>query len=561
MKTLILSLVIASLTFQVGLVKGQDTVTDYDGNIYHTVTIGNQVWLKENITSLHYSDGTEIPEVVAYNNSDSLAGIFGRLYTWDAAMKNETTPGVQGVCPTGWHVPTSTEFTQLENFLGGAAVAGGKMKDTTSGMWNYSATGGATNSSGFTALPAGEYDAHQFMQFQLLHEYAVFWTSTQTSTLLATERYLEYNSPKSLPYNWYKPMKYSIRCLRDAVTGLLNKPKDIVYDLVRKCCYISNYQGDAIVRQDSLGNQEYLLQGINSPMGLHLLGDTLIISSNSPSKITLLNIVSGTVISELPVAGAQYLSMMDRDPRSGLIYVIDQIGAIYKLNIQQPACALFVSTNAGIAYGSQTLEVDTANNRLLVFKWDPGFIKGVNLSDSTDIFNASSQYISQIQSSQKGPEGEIYVSSYNNNSVYVYDKFLSVAPSIIASGLIQPSGIAYNPNHHSLMVCNYGGNIISEIPLIHTGTAKNCINPEAFNVFPCPADQRCYIRFSGINTSNVRINIHDINGKIVRSYQWEFPGNENCFEIPTTDLRAGIYQISCICNDIALPVQSLFVIH
>jgi len=59
----------------------QETVTDYDGNVYNTVIIGDQVWLKENIKSLHYSDGTPIPSVIAYNNSDSLAQIYGRLYT------------------------------------------------------------------------------------------------------------------------------------------------------------------------------------------------------------------------------------------------------------------------------------------------------------------------------------------------------------------------------------------------------------------------------------------------------------------------------------------------
>jgi len=205
---------------------GQDTVTDYDGNAYHTVIIGSQVWLKENITSLHYDDGTDIPDVVAYNNSDSLAQIFGRLYTWNAAMKNVTTSGAQGVCPNGWHVPSSAQFTQLEIFLGGSQVAGGKMKDTTAGMWTYSATAGATNSSGFSALPAGEYDAHEFMMYQLLHDYAVFWTSTQTGSLLATERYLEYNSAKCQPYNWYKVMKYSVRCVRDQGVGTTEPPND-----------------------------------------------------------------------------------------------------------------------------------------------------------------------------------------------------------------------------------------------------------------------------------------------------------------------------------------------
>ena len=111
------------------------TVTDYDGNIYNTVTIGDQVWLKENLKSLHYSDGKEIPDVVSYNNSDSLAEIYGRLYTWGAAMNDSIVAGTQGVCPCEWHVPTDQEWSQLENYLGGSSIAGGKMKDTITGYW------------------------------------------------------------------------------------------------------------------------------------------------------------------------------------------------------------------------------------------------------------------------------------------------------------------------------------------------------------------------------------------------------------------------------------------
>jgi uncharacterized protein (TIGR02145 family) len=297
MKTLIVSLVITSLTFQFGLVKGQDTVTDYDGNIYHTVTIGTQVWLKQNLTSLHYSDGTVIPEVVAYNNSDSLAGIFGRLYTWDAAMKNETTPGVQGVCPSGWHVPASAEFTQLENFLGGAAVAGGKMKDTTAGMWNYSATAGATNSSGFTALPAGEYDAHQFMQFQLLHEYAVFWTSTQTSTLLATERYLEYNSPKSLPYNWYKTMQYSVRCLRDAGVGMVKPAEKPEFEIQQPVGDFLKFKTSSDI---TIKRIEVIDIGGKKLMEINDHNTRKIPLNNIPAGLYLLRIVSGEGIITRP---------------------------------------------------------------------------------------------------------------------------------------------------------------------------------------------------------------------------------------------------------------------
>ncbi|MHC1737477.1 MAG: FISUMP domain-containing protein [Ignavibacteriaceae bacterium] len=207
------------------------TLTDYDGNIYQTVQIGTQTWMKENLKSIHYSDGVLIPNVASYNNSDSLASVYGRLYTWDAAMKNSTTQKAQGVCPGGWHVPSNAEWSALESFLGGALVAGGKMKDTVSGYWK-APNKGATNSSGFSALPAGEYDAFYTPNiFQLLSEFAVFWTSTQTSTLLARERYLAFDSSACLSFNWYKVMKYSIRCIQDAPPSAIEEetkePTDI----------------------------------------------------------------------------------------------------------------------------------------------------------------------------------------------------------------------------------------------------------------------------------------------------------------------------------------------
>ncbi len=214
MKIIIICLIISLTGF------AQETVTDYEGNVYNTVVIGEQTWLKENLKSLHYSDGTPIPDVLAYNNSDSLAQIYGLLYTWDAAMRNSTQPGAQGVCPDGWHIPTDQEWSEMENYLGGASVAGGKMKDTGTTFWDVPNTG-ATNSSGLSILPAGEFDAYYNPnQFSLLNQYAVFWTSTEVSTLKARERYLAYNSAASLIYDWYKVMNYSIRCIKDDPTGI-----------------------------------------------------------------------------------------------------------------------------------------------------------------------------------------------------------------------------------------------------------------------------------------------------------------------------------------------------
>ncbi len=216
-KKCFLSILVLVVSITQGL--GQEIITDYDGNEYHSIAIGSQYWLQENLNCLHYADGTEIPDVVAYGNHALNAVIYGRLYTWNAAMRDSANEGAQGVCPDGWHIPSDAEWLELENFLGGASIAGGKMKQAGGRYWNSPNTG-ADNSSGFSALPGGEYDAHDTPNgFRLINEYAVFWTSTEISSSLARERYLAYNSAASSIYDWYKVMKYSVRAIRDSGTS------------------------------------------------------------------------------------------------------------------------------------------------------------------------------------------------------------------------------------------------------------------------------------------------------------------------------------------------------
>jgi uncharacterized protein (TIGR02145 family) len=138
------------------------TLTDIDGNIYNTVTIGTQVWMAENLKTTRYDDGTRIPLVTdnalwqrnspayCYYNNDSAAykSVYGALYNWSAAV------GLRDVCPQGWHVPTDVEWTTLTTFLGGESVAGGKLKESGIIHW-LSPNAEATNEINFTALPGG----------------------------------------------------------------------------------------------------------------------------------------------------------------------------------------------------------------------------------------------------------------------------------------------------------------------------------------------------------------------------------------------------------------------
>jgi len=191
-----ISIVIATINISLSLhaqVTGQLT-DNRDGITYKWVKIGNQVWMAEN---LNYNT----PSSRCYDNNSSNCSKYGRLYTWEAAMK---------ACPPGWHLPSDAEWTILTTSLGGESVAGGKMK-ARSGWFD---NGNGTNSSGFTALPGGyRYSGGNFCY---LVEDAAFWSSTEyTYSTDAWDRSLYYNDDDMGRVNNNKANGFSVRCLRN----------------------------------------------------------------------------------------------------------------------------------------------------------------------------------------------------------------------------------------------------------------------------------------------------------------------------------------------------------
>lgn len=193
------------------------TVTDpRDGQVYPTIQIGNQCWLQKNlnigtmINSSQNQTNNEIIEKYCYNDIELNCNIYGGLYHWDEAMQYLTTAGVQGICPAGWHLPTDAEWTALTTFLGGESVAGGKLKETGTTHWASPNTG-ATNESGFTALPAGGRGIH----FNSLGLWTFFWSSTEYSSTISWSWYLYYSDTGVYRYSFFNSLGFSVRCLRD----------------------------------------------------------------------------------------------------------------------------------------------------------------------------------------------------------------------------------------------------------------------------------------------------------------------------------------------------------
>lgn len=210
-----------------------ESCVDIDGNTYETIMIGEQLWMAENLKVTHYNDGTEIPNITdvswstlssgayaEYDNDQSNVDIYGRLYNWHAVSASA------GLCPCGWHVPTDSEWKTLEIYLGmteeqanetgfRGTDEGGKLKEEGTEHWD-APNSGATNSSGFTALPGGM--KHINGDFYDINVFGCFWSSTENDvpdSPTAWDRFLRCNMPSVHRANGgnHKSYGFSVRCV------------------------------------------------------------------------------------------------------------------------------------------------------------------------------------------------------------------------------------------------------------------------------------------------------------------------------------------------------------
>ncbi len=200
------------------------TVT-YAGKTYNTVQIGTQCWFKENLNIgtringyLNQTNNSTI-EKYCHNDLESNCDIYGGLYQWDEAMQYSTTEGVQGICPTGWHIPTDAQWCTLTQYIDptvncnevgwSGTDVGTKMKSTT----GWYGGGNGTNTSGFSALPGGSRDYNG--SFNDVTNYTYFWSSSQFDAAGAWFRYLYYDYAYVSRSGNYKTYGFSGRCLKD----------------------------------------------------------------------------------------------------------------------------------------------------------------------------------------------------------------------------------------------------------------------------------------------------------------------------------------------------------
>lgn len=195
-------------------------IKDVDDNLYSAVKIGDQIWMKNNLKTTRYNDGTDIPLVTdavvwtglstpAYcwydNDKETYGNTYGALYNWYVVETDM-------LCPTGWHVPSDAEWTTLINYLDGESVAGGKLKETGYIHWPSPNTG-ATDESDFTALPGGYQGSNGIFYFIGYHGY--WWSSSESNTNNAWFLSLIDTDNTAQRLNFIKTYGFSIRCIKD----------------------------------------------------------------------------------------------------------------------------------------------------------------------------------------------------------------------------------------------------------------------------------------------------------------------------------------------------------
>ena len=212
------------------------TMKDYDGNTYNTVKIGTQCWMKENLKTTHYSDGTEITSrngLYNPNGNDDEMLKYGYLYNWYAVMHEEKSRDqipshVQGICPMGWHVPSVSEWDMLigniskpeyecnnDNHAVAKSLAATREWNNSDNLCDVGNLPLNNNATGFSAIPVG-YGSHALgTYFDEMGKRCYFWSSTESDNYYSFGRVLQYNNSYVQQFRGDKSRGYSVRCLKD----------------------------------------------------------------------------------------------------------------------------------------------------------------------------------------------------------------------------------------------------------------------------------------------------------------------------------------------------------
>jgi uncharacterized protein (TIGR02145 family) len=324
------------------------TVTDTDGNVYQTVTIGTQVWMKENLKTTRYNDGSPIPLVTVgstwinlttggycwYNDSIAYGNTYGALYNWYAVNTGK-------LAPKGWHVPSDSEWTVLTTYLGGASVAGGKLKEVGTTHWGSPNTG-ATNETGFTALPGGVRDYNG--TFSHIGSYGFWWSSTALDAASSWARFMSCSYAdvsRSDNGSDYDVSGFSVRCVKNTNA---NPPSAPVMDSA-----VAASSGVTVTWNSVTGATSYNLY-YKAGTTVDKATGTKVTGAVSPKQVT--NLANGTqyafAVTAVNAAGESVLSaVLTATPASPSCIAPSIANQTRGQNVTAPAPASFSVTAGG----------------------------------------------------------------------------------------------------------------------------------------------------------------------------------------------------------------------
>ena len=334
--------------------------------------------------------------------------------------------------------------------------------------------------------------------------------------------------------------------------NLLNNPESVVYDSIYDRYLVSNCGDGQIVQIDSSGQQSYFNTDLTYTLGLHIVGDTLFVSSNEGpySGIVGFLLSSGEICFHVDIPEKELLNDITSD-MSGNLYVTDcDANKIFRVNMSDMTYTTLIDNGLGYPNG---ILFDELNNRLLVLNCllagRP--ILSVNLDDLS-LSTIVQTGISAIDGLTEDNEGNYYFSSWTMDRVYRYDAAFTNPPEIIAGGYSDPADIFYNKINDVLAIPNFSADTIIFLPI--TPVVVDELLPDgtgSIRIHPNPFTDLININFDLSLSSHIKVSVYDLSGKLITELINKEPGSgASSLVWDGSDMESGVYIITISGKDV-----------
>jgi DNA-binding beta-propeller fold protein YncE len=331
---------------------------------------------------------------------------------------------------------------------------------------------------------------------------------------------------------------------------LYDGPEGVVFDSVNNRYLVANATSGEIVAVDMEGNQSIFTTGLGIPLGLHIFNDILFAANNDPAQLIGFDLQTAAIVKLINFNNAMGLSGIEID-NSGYLYLVDQIGKIYKVNLQTDSYSTFV--NSSQLNGLQGILLDEDDNRLIAvgFPYNSP-VYGIDLSDSSfSVITTTS--IGRFTGIAGDASGNVYATSWRTNCVHKWDSEFTNPVEVFSTGHDQPTGICCNDRDAIMAVSNYGSSTVDFIPM-NTSHVEDEIVPTEFvssKCYPNPFNNSTQIEYSLLADTHVEISIYDLLGRKIETPINQFQTAGHHIIVWNADhLSSGIYFYTINANDI-----------